>query len=272
VRFLKRVMKRYILLLFVALSASLFSQENTDTLPVDTSMDSLDFGIEPDSLGQEMAGDTSAYYFNVDSSDSDFLVDESLLIDSGDTSEVDIVDAGTSQGIPIDVEVIGAALVGYTAGLDLGYPAYKHGGLGAGFDQSSFAYGVVVNTPYGAVIGPFEIGFGAQWGRFKFSSSTSTNEVSGIYLLGTANTSIYETSHGTVSTQVGAGYYGASIGVTAGLAFDYAFHELPLVVKPYIRANATLNSGVVTGEPGDTPSYSWINIGIMGSYDISTLF
>jgi hypothetical protein len=44
-------MKRYILLLFVALSASLFSQENTDTLPVDTSMDSLDFGIEPDSLG-----------------------------------------------------------------------------------------------------------------------------------------------------------------------------------------------------------------------------
>jgi hypothetical protein len=265
-------MKRYILLLFIALSVSSFSQENTDTLLVDTSVDSLDFEIEPDSLGQKMAGDSSAYYLNTDSSGYEYMMDKSLLSESADSTSSDFADDQKNQRIPVDIESIGAALIGFTAGLDLGYPAYKHGGLGAGFDQSSFAYGIVINSPYGATIGPFEIGFGAQWGRFKFASSTSPGEVSGIYLLGTANTSIYETTHGTISTQVGAGYYGASIGITAGMAFDYVVPDLPLVIKPYIRANATLDSGIVPGETGDTPSYAWFNIGIMGSYDISTLF
>jgi hypothetical protein len=265
-------MKRFIFLLFIVLSVSGYSQESIDTLGFELGETNLDFGIEPDSLGQKMAGDSSAYYLNTDSSGYEYMMDKSLLSESADSTSSDFADDQKNQRIPIDIEAIGAALIGYTAGLDLGYPAYKHGGLGAGFDQSSFVYGVVVNTPYGAAIGPFEIGFGVQWGRFMFASSTSSNELSGIYLIGTANTSIYETSHGTVSTQVGAGYYGASIGVTAGLAFDYAFHELPLVVKPYIRANATLDSGVIPTDTGDTPSYAWFNIGIMGSYDISTLF
>ena len=56
------------------------------------------------------------------------------------------------------------------------------------------------------------------------------------------------------------------------MAFDYVVPDLPLVIKPYFRANATIDSGVIPTETGDTPSYAWFNFGIMGSYDISTLF
>jgi hypothetical protein len=266
-------MKRFIFLLFIILSMSGYSQETADTLGIEIDQTLFDLGFEPDSLGQEMAGDSSAYYLNSDSNGDDYLVDESLLSDSTDLSISGIEDTLNNRSGSMYVEVLGAALVGYTVGLDFGHPAYKHGGLGNNFDQSNLAFGLTVNTPYGAAIGPFEIGFGVQWGLFKFSSSTVPgHELSGIYMLGTANTSIYETLHGTISTQVGAGYYGASIGITAGVAIDYVVPDLPLVIKPYIRANATLDSGVIPTDTGDTPSYAWFNIGIMGSYDISTLF
>ena len=72
--------------------------------------------------------------------------------------------------------------------------------------------------------------------------------------------------------QIGAGYFGASVGITAGLAFDYAVPNIPLVVRPYTRFNGTLDSGADVGNPDENAAYSWLNAGLQLSYDISTLF
>jgi len=187
--------------------------------------------------------------------------------DAGDALEAMLAEEGT-----METEVTGgSATIGYTVGLDVGYPAYLHGGLGSSYDTPGPAFGLVVSSPFGAAIGPFEIGFGAQVGMFSFTDEPTDNDLSGIYALATANTALLETAQGAVSAQVGAGYFGASVGFTAGAAFDYAVAGMPLVVRPYARMNATLDSGVeTTGD--DTGSYAWLNAGIMLSYDISTLF
>lgn len=62
-------------------------------------------------------------------------------------------------------------------------------------------------------------------------------------------------------------YYGASVGGTGGVTYSYAVPNVPLVVKPYARANATLSSG-----DNEVGSVLWINAGVYLSYDISTLF
>jgi hypothetical protein len=201
--------------------------------------------------------------------ETETVVEEAVVEeeDAGDALEAMLAEEGT-----METEVTsGSAMIGYTAGLDLGYPAYRHGGLGANYD-SGLSYSVAVNTPFGASIGPFEIGFGAQLGLYSFESSNSDREISGVFVLGTANTSIFETQQGTLSMQIGAGYFGASVGITAGLAFDYAVPNIPLVVRPYTRFNGTLDSGADVGNPDENAAYSWLNAGLQLSYDISTLF
>ena len=200
--------------------------------------------------------------------DSDGAMEEPMMEeDTGDALEAMLAEEGT-----METEVTsGSAMIGYTVGLDLGYPGYRHGGLGENYDESGLAPSLSINTPFGLALGPFEIGFGAQVGMFSFTNEPNDEELSGIYALATANTALLETAQGAVSMQVGAGYFGASVGVTAGVAFDYAVPNIPLVVRPYARFNGTLDSGVeTTGD--DTGSYSWLNAGIMLSYDISTLF
>ena len=187
--------------------------------------------------------------------------------DAGDALEAMLAEEGT-----METEVTsGSALIGYTVGLDVGYPVYLHGGLGSSFDTPGPAFGVVVNSPFGAAIGPFEIGFGAQVGMFSFTNEPNDKELSGIFALATANTALLETAQGAVSAQVGAGYFGASVGFTAGAAFDYAVSGMPLVIRPYARMNATLDSGVETSGD-DSGSYAWLNAGLILSYNISTLF
>ena len=201
--------------------------------------------------------------------DTETVVEEAVVEeDAGDALEAMLAEEGT-----METEVTsGSAMIGYTIGLDAGYPVYLHGGLGDNYDEVTPAIGLTVNSPFGIAIGPFEIGFGAQVGTYGFTNtSTFTDtEISGIYALATANTAIVETAQGAVSAQIGAGYYGASLGFTAGLAFDYAIPNMPIVLRPYVRANATLDSGATTAE-GDA-SYLWMNLGAMVSYDISTLF
>jgi len=255
----------------------ILGQEHLENSPGPGNLDSLNFEMSADSSNFEFGPDSTDLEFTVDTTFADTVaMDESLTLDSvtvaQDSTAQDARDA--LEAFLAEEELVaelGAQLIGYTAGLDLGYPIYRYGGLGNNYNQSGPAFGITVNTPFGAQLGSFELGFGMQIGNYSFKSTERDEKLAGVYILGTANTSVYQTPNGTVSTQVGAGYFGKSIGITAGFAFDYALPNYPLVIRPYIRANGTLDSGVQTNSK-DTPSYLWINYGIMNSYDLSLLY
>jgi hypothetical protein len=179
--------------------------------------------------------------------------------DSGDALEAMLAEEGT-----METEVTnGSAMIGYTVGLMGGYPVYMSSGLGDG--AAAPVFGLVFASPFGFAVGPFEIGIGAELGMYDFSDRL---EYKGVVALATLNTALLETSQGAVTAELGGGYYGASLGATAGAAFNYAVPGIPLVAKPYVRANLTLDSG----DGNDIGSVAWINAGIYLSYDISTLF
>jgi hypothetical protein len=247
-------MKRFSLLFILVFAVAAFGQEAMEA-PAEEMMEADSAAVDPVTMDEMLMTDTTA-------------VEEAVMEEeAGDALEAMLAEEGT-----METEVTsGSAMIGYTLGLDVGYPVYLHGGLGSSFDTPGPAFGLVVNSPFGLAIGPFEIGFGAQVGMFSFSNGSSEDDLSGIYALATANTALLETAQGAVSTQVGAGYFGASLGFTAGAAFDYAIPGAPVVLRPYVRMNATLDSGVDT-EGDDSGAYSWLNAGLMLSYDISTLF
>jgi RNase P/RNase MRP subunit p29 len=248
-------MKRFSLLFMLVFAVAAFGQEAMEAPADDMIADS--------SATEEMATDDMMM-----ADTTEAMEEIPMEEDSGDALEAMLAEEGT-----MEAEVTsGSALIGYTLGLDVGYPIYMHGGLGSSFDTAGPAIGLVVNSPFGAAIGPFEIGFGAQLGIYSFSNSVTDSEISGIVALATANTSVLETQQGAVTVQVGAGYFGASLGLTAGAAFDYAVAGMPLVLRPYARMNATLDSGAEVTDSEESAAYSWLNAGIMISYDISTLF
>jgi len=250
-------MKRFSLLFILVFAVAAFGQEAMEAPAEEMANEMMADSAAVDTMAMDemLMTDTTAV--------EEAVVEE----DAGDALEAMLAEEGT-----MEAEVTsGSALIGYTAGFDFGYPAYLHGGLGANY-ESGLAYSVTINSPFGVAIGPFEIGFGAQIGMYSFPNKVTDNDLSGIFILATANTSVIETAQGTVSTQIGAGYFGESLGLTVGAAFDYAVPNLPLVVRPYARANATLDSGVDVGSADDNAAYSWLNVGLQLSYDISTLF
>jgi hypothetical protein len=241
-------MKRFSLLFLMVIAVAAFGQEADDMMAADSAM------TDTMAMDEMMMSEEAPM--------------EEAPMESGDALEAMLAEEGTMES-----EVTsGSALIGYTVGLDVGYPVYLHGGLGASFDTPGPAIGVVVNSPFGAAIGPFEIGFGAQVGMFSFTNENSDSELSGVYALATANTALLETAQGAVSAQVGAGYFGASLGFTAGAAFDYAVPGAPVVLRPYVRMNATLDSGVETANADENAAYSWLNAGAMISLDLSAIF
>ena len=253
-------MKRFSVLFILVFAVAAFGQEATEAPAEDMATEMVADSAAVDTMAVEemMMADTT------EAMEEEMPMEE----DAGDALEAMLAEEGT-----METEVTsGSALIGYTVGLDLGYPVYLHGGLGSSYDTPGPAFGLVVNSPFGAAIGPFEIGFGAQVGMFSFEDETFDKELSGIFALATANTALLETAQGAVSAQVGAGYFGASVGVTAGVAFDYALPGMPLVIRPYARMNATLDSGAEVSNTDENAAYSWLNGGIMLSYDISTLF
>jgi len=248
-------MKRFSLLFILVFAVAAFGQEAMEA-PAEDMMVADSAAVDTMAMDEMLMTDTTAV--------EEAVVEE----DAGDALEAMLAEEGT-----METEVTsGSALIGYTVGLDFGYPVYLHGGLGASYDTPGPAFGLVVNSPFGATIGPLEIGFGAQLGFYSFSNDGSGGELSGLVALATANTSVFETQQGAATVQVGAGYFGASVGITAGGAFDYAVPGMPLVIRPYARMNATLDSGGEVSNADEDAAYSWLNAGIMLSYDISTLF
>ena len=252
-------MKRFSLLFILVFAVAAFGQEAMEAPAEEMATDMMADSATVDTMAMDdmMMADTT-----------EAMDEMPMEEDGGDALEAMLAEEGT-----METEVTsGSALIGYTAGLDLGYPVYMHGGLGSSYDTAGPALGIVVNSPFGAAIGPFEIGFGAQIGMYSFTNESPAKDLSGVFVLATANTSVVETQQGAVTVQVGAGYFGASLGLTAGAAFDYAVAGMPIVLRPYARMNATLDSGAETSGGDENAAYAWLNAGLMISYDISTLF
>ncbi len=236
-------MKRFSLLFILVFAVAAFGQEAMEA-PAD------------DMMADSAAVDTMAM--------DDMMMEEAPMEeavveeDAGDALEAMLAEEGT-----METEVTsGSGLIGYTVGLMGGYPVYMSSGLAAG--KAAPVFGIIAATPFGFQVGPLGFGVGVELGMFDFTDAV---EYSGIVAIATLNTALFQTPQGAISAEIGGGYYGASLGGTAGATFSYAVPNIPLVVKPYVRANLTLDSG-----GNEIGSVAWVNAGLYLSYDISTLF
>jgi hypothetical protein len=239
-------MKRFSLLFILVIAVAAFGQEAMEA-PAEEMMVVDSAAVDTMAMDDMLMSDTTAV--------EEAVVEE----DAGDALEAMLAEEGT-----METEVTtGSAIIGYTAGLMAGYPI----GLGVLGDYDVVPnFGVVVGTPFGFAIGPFEMGLGAEISYYDF-----VNKSSGIGVLATVNTAILETAQGPVALELGAGWYGLGPGGVAGLTYSYALPSVPLVIKPFVRANLTYDSELAKNE-GNDGLHAWITPGIYLSYDISTLF
>ena len=235
-------MKRFSLLFILVFAVAAFGQE---------AMEAPAEEMPTDMMADSAAVDTMAM--------DDMMMEEAPMEeeammeeDAGDALEAMLADEGT-----METEVTsGSALIGYTVGLMGGYPVYMSSGLEAG--KAAPVFGLIAATPFGFAVGPLEVGVGIELGMYDFSDIL---DYSGIVALATLNTALLETAQGAVSAEIGGGYYGASLGGTAGATFSYVVPNMPIVAKPYVRANMTLDSG-----ENEIGSVAWVNVGLYLSY------
>ena len=148
-------------------------------------------------------------------------------------------------------EEASVSLSGFTVGLNVAMPVI--GGeyyADSGMDP---VVGVVIGTPYGLPLGPFNVGVNI--------GLESANGLTGVF--GVLNATIYETPQGPISVFGGAGLL-EGLGLIGGASMDIAFPNQPIVAKPYVRANIT--TGAAMDENGDAAPTGWIQIGAMVSY------
>ena len=252
----------------MVLAVAAYGQEGMEAPAEEAAPDSAAVEMVADSAAVDMAADSAA----VETDDMEEMLgteeatDEEPMEDTGDALEAMLAEEGT-----METEVTtGSALIGYTAGLMAGYPAWMSSGMAAG--TAAPVFGIIAATPFGFAVGPFEFGVGVELGMYDFNGDSETLSYNGLVAVATLNTAVLETAQGPISVELGGGYYGASVGMIAGATYSYAVPGIPLVVKPYVRANATLDSGQALPGEGDTNSVAWINAGVYLSYDISTLF
>ena len=246
-------MKRFSLLFILVFAVAAFGQEAMEAPAEEMATDMMADSAMVDSMAMDdmMMADTT------EAMEEEMPMEE----DAGDALEAMLAEEGT-----METEVTsGSAMVGYTAGIMGGYPVFFSSGMSDA--TASPVFGIIAATPFGFAAGPFEFGVGIELGMYDFKSGFE-----GIVALATLNTAVLETAQGAVSIELGGGYYGASVGGTAGVTYSYAVPNIPLVVKPYVRANATLDSGVEKVGEGDNNAVLWVNAGLYLSYDISTLF
>ena len=142
---------------------------------------------------------------------------------------------------------------GYTIGINVGMPVI--GGeyyADSGMDP---VFGVVIGTPFGLPLGPFNVGVNI--------GLESANGLTGVF--GILNASIYETAQGPISVFGGAGLL-EGLGLIGGISLDYAFPNQPIVIKPYVRANITTAGAKMSN--GDEVMTGWIQLGAMLSYTL----
>ena len=142
-----------------------------------------------------------------------------------------------------------SAMAGYTVGLNVGMPVVGGEYYADGMDP---VFGVVIGTPYGLPLGPFNVGVNV--------GLESANGLTGVF--GILNASVYELPQGPVSVFGGVGLL-EGLGLIGGASFDYAVPDQPIVVKPYVRANITTGAAGTDDDPAPT---GWIQLGAMVSY------
>ena len=134
---------------------------------------------------------------------------------------------------------------GYTVGINVGMPVIGGEYYADGMDP---VFGVVIGTPFGLPLGPFNVGVNI--------GLESANGLTGVF--GILNASVMETAQGPISVFGGVGLL-EGLGLIGGVSLDYAIPNQPIVIKPYVRANIT------TGAAGGEPT-GWIQLGAMVSY------
>jgi hypothetical protein len=249
-------MKRFSLLFILVFAVAAFGQEAMEAPAEEMAVEMVADSAAVDTMAMDemLMADTTAVM-------EEAVVEE----DAGDALEAMLAEEGT-----METEVTsGSALIGYTVGLMGGYPAWMSSGMDRA--EASPVFGLIAATPFGFALGPFELGVGIELGMYDFNGERDDLSYNGLVALATLNTALLETQQGSLSAEVGGGYYGASLGFTGGATFSYAVPNIPLVVKPYVRANVTLDSGQDLG-PDANNSVAWINAGLYLSYDISSLF
>lgn len=147
-------------------------------------------------------------------------------------------------------------LAGYTVGLNAGYPLvtgefYK--------DRTGPVVGLVFGTPYGFAVGPFNLGVGG-------GVEIAMMEEQAIGVFASVNSTVYTTPAGPISVYGGAGYYNG-LGLLGGAYFDYMVPNMPIVVKPYVRA--TISTSAAKDASGSNAPTGWIMGGVMLLYDLS---
>ena len=140
---------------------------------------------------------------------------------------------------------------GYTVGINVGMPVI--GGEYYADSGMEPVFGVVIGTPFGLPLGPFNVGVNI--------GLESANGLTGVF--GILNASVMETAQGPISVFGGAGLL-EGLGLIGGISLDYAIPNQPIVIKPYVRANIT--TGAAMDENGDPASTGWIQLGAMVSY------
>jgi len=239
-------MKRFSLLFILVFAVAAFGQEAMEAPAEDMMMEADSAVVDTMAMDDMLMTDTTA-------------VEEAVMEeDAGDALETMLAEEGT-----METEVTsGSALIGYTAGLNLGYPVYMSSGMSSG--KAAPVFGIVLNTPYGFSVGPLGIGIGVELGMYDF---TDVGEYKGFIALATLNTAVLNTPSGAVSAEVGGGYYGQSLGGTAGASFSYVIPNTPVVLNPYLRANLSLNGG-----DGTDGSVAWVTVGAYVKVDLSAIF
>ena len=142
---------------------------------------------------------------------------------------------------------------GYTVGINVGMPVI--GGeyyADSGMDP---VFGVVIGTPYGLPLGPFNVGVNI--------GLESANGLTGVF--GILNASVMETAQGPISVFGGVGLL-EGLGLIGGISLDYAFPNQPIVIKPYVRANITTAGAKLSN--GDEVMTGWVQLGAMLSYTL----
>ena len=140
---------------------------------------------------------------------------------------------------------------GYTIGINVGMPVI--GGEYYADSGMEPVFGVVIGTPFGLPLGPFNVGFNI--------GLESANGLTGVF--GILNASVMETAQGPISVFGGVGLL-EGLGLIGGISLDYAIPNQPIVIKPYVRANITTAGAKLSN--GDEVMTGWIQLGAMVSY------
>ena len=242
-------MKRFSLLFILVFAVAAFGQE---------AMEAPAEEMATDMMADSAAVDTMAMDDMMMADTTEAMEEMPMEEDAGDALEAMLAEEGT-----METEVTsGSAMIGYTLGVMGGYPVFMSSGMADGVAAPVF--GVIFSTPFGFAVGPLEFGVGAELGMYDFSD---VQDYKGVVALATLNTALLETAQGAVSAEVGGGYYGASVGGTAGASFSYVIPNTPVVLNPYVRANVSLDGG-----DGTDGGVAWITAGAYVKVDLSAIF